>query len=418
MIRKLTTLSLVAGAFLLGACYEDDSLNSPTTPAAGAAMARYVAMGNSITAGYQSNGIMDSTQQQSYAALIARAAGAPYYYKKLRYRGCAPPLVNNVTGLRFTLPGFPASTSTTCDLLVPQELPWQSNTAVPGARMIEATTNFDSTGGVPTSASNTLTGLFLGGKTQAEAMEEAQPTLVTAWLGNNDVLGALTSSSNPGNPALVTSLAKFQAGTDALFDRLEATGADVLIIGVANVTVIPYATVGQVIFCAKNPGVGGCPGTIGTSQLPATFTVDANCVSTSILVPWSKYVPLIGAAAGGATTSLDCSVDNMVSTSAETGNMVTAVTSYNDYLQTQAAARGFAFWDPNPTLQNLITTGQVPLFPNLSALGTGGSVTFGNYFSLDGVHPSALAHKLIADSVAANLNAAFGTTIPMPSTVP
>ncbi len=98
--------------------------------------------------------------------------------------------------------------------------------------------------------------------------------------------------------------------------------------------------------------------------------------------------------------------------------MVAAVTGFNNYLSTQAAAHGFAFWDPNPTLQNLITTGAVPRFPDLSALGTGGSVKFGNYFSLDGVHPSALAHRLIADSVAANLNAAFGTTIPMPSTLP
>ena len=411
MIRKLTTLSLAAGALLLGACHEDGSLNSPLTPAGGEAMSRYVAMGNSITAGYQSGGINDSTQRQSYAHLIAEAAGAPYYYKKLRYRGCAPPLSNNVTGTRVTLPGFPASTGTTCDLIVPQELPWQTNTAVPGARMIEATTNFDSVGGVLASASNVLTSLFLGGKTQAEVMQEANPTLVTAWLGNNDVLGSLTNATNPGNPVLVTSLAKFQAGTDALFDKLDSV-PNVLIIGVANVTVIPYATSGLVIFCAKNPGVGGCPA--GPALLPPTFTVNANCADAAILVPWPKYVPLIGAAAGGASTSLDCSVDANVSTAAETGNMVTAVANYNNYLSTQAAAHGFAFWDPNPTLQNLITTGAVPRFPDLSALGTGGSVRFGNYFSLDGVHPSALAHKLIADSVAAHLNAAFGTTIPIP----
>jgi hypothetical protein len=237
---------------------------------------------------------------------------------------------------------------------------------------------------------------------------------VTAWFGNNDVLGALTNSANPGNPLLVTPLAKFQSGTDALFDRLEATGADVLIIGVANVTVIPYGTSGQVIFCAKNPGVGGCPGTPGTSALPALFTVDPNCAVTTILVPWSKYVPMIGAAAGGSAQVLDCSVDAVVSSTAETTNMATAVAGYNNYLSTQAAARGFAYFDPNPTLQNLVNTGAVPLFPNLAGLSTGGSVTFGNYFSLDGVHPSALAHKLIADSVAAHLNAAFGTTIPIP----
>jgi lysophospholipase L1-like esterase len=414
MIRKLTGLSLIAGALFLGACHEDGTLNPPDAPIGGAVMSRWVAMGNSITAGFQSAGILDSTQKQSYAYLIANAAGSNYYYQSLRYRGCAPPFTNNVTQTRYTLPGFPASTANTCDLATPAEHPWLSNTAVPGARMIEATNNFDSTGGVATSASNPLTGIILGGKTQADRMEEAQPTLVTVWLGNNDVLGSLTNAANPGNPLLVTPLAKFQAGTDALFARLEATGARVLVLGVANVTVIPYATSGQVIFCAKNPGVGGCPGTVGTSQLPALFTVNPNCAVASILVPWSKYVPMIGAAAGGSAQTLDCSVDTVVSTSAETGGMVTAVTQFNDYLMTQAAAHGFAYWDPNPTLQNLVNTGAIPLFPNLSGLATGGSVTFGNYISLDGVHPSALAHKLIADSVAANLNAAFGTTIPVP----
>lgn len=412
MIRKLTTLSLAAGALLLGACYEDGTLNSPATPTGGELMSRYVAMGNSITAGYQSGGIMDSTQQQSYAHLIAVASGTPYYYKKLRYRGCAPPLTNNVTQTRFTLPGFPASTGSTCDLLVPQELPWQSNTAVPGARMIEATTNFDSAGGALASASNALTTLFLGGKTQAAVMEEAQPTLVTAWLGNNDVLGALTNSANPGNPLLVTQLAKFQAGTDALFSRLDATGAKVLIIGVVNVTAIPYATQGLVLFCARNPGVGGCPA--GPAFPVPTFTVNANCAAATILVPWPKYLPMIAASAGGSPTELDCSVDNVVVTTAETNGMTTAVTNYNNYLSTQAAAHGFAFWDPNPTLGALVASGAIPPIPNLAPALGGGSVTFGNYITLDGVHPSALAHKLIADSVAANLNAAFGTTIPIP----
>lgn len=407
MIRKLTTLSLAAGALLLGACNEDGTLNSPPTPTGGELMSRYVAMGNSITAGYQSNGIMDSTQQQSYAHLIAEASGAPYYYKQLRGRGCVPPLTNNVTQARYG-----GGTGSTCDLLVPNELPWQSNTAVPGARMIEATTNFDSVGGVLASASNALTTLFLGGKTQADVMEEAQPTLVTVWLGNNDVLGALTSASNPGNPVLVTSTAKFQAGTDALFSRLDATGAKVLVVGVVDVTVIPYATKGLVLFCARNPGVGGCPA--GAAFPVPTFTVNANCASATILVPWTKYLPMIAASAGGSPTELDCSVDAVVSTTAETNGMTTAVSDFNTYLSTQAAAHGFAFWDPNPTLGALVASGAIPPIPNLAPALGGGSVTFGNYITLDGVHPSALAHKLIADSVAAHLNAAFGTTIPIP----
>ena len=48
-----------------------------TTPPAGAPfMARYVAIGNSITAGFQSNGINDSTQRRAYPHLLAIARRA------------------------------------------------------------------------------------------------------------------------------------------------------------------------------------------------------------------------------------------------------------------------------------------------------------------------------------------------------
>ena len=141
-------LGLVLG---VAACNDEQLAPPPGQVLADPMFARYVSMGNSITAGFQSAGILDSTQKQSYAYLIAHAAGTEYYYQSLRYRGCAPPFTNNVTQTRYTLPGFPASTSTTCDLATAAEHPWLSNTAVPGARMIEATNNFDSTGGVPTS---------------------------------------------------------------------------------------------------------------------------------------------------------------------------------------------------------------------------------------------------------------------------
>src|SRR5215217_9510805 len=70
----------------------------------------YVAIGNSITAGYQSGGINDSTQRQSYAVLLARAMGTRFAYPSLAMPGCAPPLTNLLTQTRVTLAGSSAST--------------------------------------------------------------------------------------------------------------------------------------------------------------------------------------------------------------------------------------------------------------------------------------------------------------------
>ena len=67
--------TLVAGGLsivlLAAACHEDGLFTTPPPPYAGGAMfQRYVAIGNSITAGFQSGGINDSTQKQSYAVLV------------------------------------------------------------------------------------------------------------------------------------------------------------------------------------------------------------------------------------------------------------------------------------------------------------------------------------------------------------
>src|ERR1700730_18876732 len=78
---------------------------SPAPPAPtpnSAIFTSYVAIGNSITAGFQSNGINDSTQQQSYARLLATAMNTPYKYPSLAKPGCAPPIANALTGALVT----------------------------------------------------------------------------------------------------------------------------------------------------------------------------------------------------------------------------------------------------------------------------------------------------------------------------
>jgi hypothetical protein len=64
-------------ALLTAACSNED-LFSPAVPlyTGGALFQRAVWMGNSITAGFQSGGINDSTQKQSYALLVASAMGS------------------------------------------------------------------------------------------------------------------------------------------------------------------------------------------------------------------------------------------------------------------------------------------------------------------------------------------------------
>ena len=424
---KLGTLAASLALILpvLSGCFEDDTLNPPAAPpipSGGPMFQTYVSMGNSITAGFQSAGINDSTQARSYAVLLAQAMGTQFVYPSLNMPGCPPPFRTNTVETRVTPPGFPASSGSSCYLRANNVTP--NNVAVPGARAQDLLTNF----GVPRSNSNTLTLLFLGGRTQLQAMEDQDPSFVSLWIGNNDVLGSLTArpdtsdptaDGNPGDPALVTSQAEFQAQYTQLLDAIEAEGAQAVLISVADVSVIPYASRGSVYWCIKNqPACGTFP-----AAFPPTLSVANNCAPAvtgipgaqgdSTLVPWPTGLPKLDSALQGIPTTLDCTEDSVVVLPAEYANLRTAVAGYNQFIQAEASARGFAYFDVNPTLLANVITGVIPAFPDPSQLADS-LITFGPLFTLDGVHPSALAHQLIADSVASAINQKYATTLPVP----
>ncbi|MEO5818852.1 MAG: hypothetical protein ABIT20_26520, partial [Gemmatimonadaceae bacterium] len=139
MQRRLTNLTRVAavGALVvLAGCKSERPLLGPTVPEGGDIFKSYVALGNSITAGYQSGGINDSTQRQSYARLLAGQMGTQYHYAALAGRGCTPPIANTLTGA-FVGTG---STGSTCDLRAAASVTdILNNVAVPGARVLDPT---------------------------------------------------------------------------------------------------------------------------------------------------------------------------------------------------------------------------------------------------------------------------------------
>lgn len=415
--RILAAAAALALPLLAGACAEDDEqLFNPPASAGNELFARYVAVGNSITAGFQSAGINDSTQQLAYPALLAGAAGAQYYYASLQGRGCPAPFVNNVTQERVGGGG-----SGDCDLRAIAAQPWLSNVAVPGATSFSPLDNL-----IPQANSNALTTFILGGRTQLEAMADAHPTLVTAWIGNNDVLGALTSSTNPGDSTRITPQAVFEANYGTMLDAIEATGASAALVGVLNVTLSPYASLAAIYYCLTYDDDVQCMAPLPTTPNPnlagleaaGFWAVDGSCApggaGLGTLVPWTKALPKLAAAAGGVAQTLDCTVTEDVVTPAEVARMVTALTQFNAYIEAQAGARGMAWFDPNPALAELRATGEIPAIPDFAPALAGQPISFGNYVSLDGVHPATAAHRVVADSLASVINATFGTSLPVP----
>ena len=416
-MMRIHRSSVVLGLLLAAAACQNDQLNRPfsVTPV-DPLFDRYVSMGNSITAGFQSAGINDSTQSQSYAVLLAHAMRSPFFSPLMRRPGCPPPFTNVFTQARVG-----GGTPTTCALrVVPNPTPpYISNTGVPSAEVIDGYSNLDTA-----SNSNALTSFFLGGLTQAQMMERAHPTFVSAWLGNNDVLSAATSSPNAGDSTKITSVANFQARYGALLDTIAQAGPrGVVLVSVANVTLVPYFSRGAVYWAIKN---GLVPG----AAFPPAFTVSNNCAPSAVLpglgrgdstlVPFPYGAALLQAASppNNLPRNLDCA-DTVAAivVPSELVKLIGAMTAYNTYIASQASARQWAYLDVNAKFAQLAQdTAQVrpfPYFPQGNARDTVAvRRPFGRAFSLDGVHLSASGHRIVADTLRHVINSAYGTAIP------
>jgi lysophospholipase L1-like esterase len=368
----------------------------------------YVSIGNSITAGYQSAGINDSTQRQSYAVLFARQVNTNFRIPLLNKPGCPPPIANFVTQELVGGPGAPP-----CALRANEATPGPiNNVAVPGA------TSLSPTGAVPgpdTLVENALTTFILGGETQVQRAAEARPTFVSVWIGNNDVLNASLSGILPATPGIsngVTAIGAFTTNYKNLVKSLKAIPSirGGVLIGVVNTINVPILFRAALL---NDPTVKGAfDAAAGTTTALDPTTCSP---STTSLINFQ----LAGAIRSGAhPPTIFCEalpapfapVGNVyVLDAAEQVAVSDTVAAYNALIAAEADTLGFAFVDPNPALAALkADPNQVPPFPNLAAP----TAAFGEFFSLDGVHPAAAAHVVIANLIIDAVNAKYGTSVP------
>jgi lysophospholipase L1-like esterase len=405
-MTNLVRVAAVGALVAFAACDTDKrDLLGTTTPSGGDIFRSYVALGNSITAGFQSNGINDSTQRQSYALLLARQMGTRYAYASLSMPGCSPPIANTQTG---ALVG--GATAPPCSLRAGASVTdVLNNVAVPGARVLDPASR-------TTVASNALTTFILGGKTQVEKALDAKPTFATVWIGNNDVLvaglsGILVPTPALGQNGIISTQAQFQVSYDSLISQLTggAPGLKGVLIGVAQVPFLPSLSAGGVI--AASPAIqAGLSAAAGTP-----VTVLPNCTGSTALVNVPSLLGAIRAKTHPALISCGSAApiapapvgDIFILDPTEQATLGAVINGYNAYIKGKADAIGFAYYDPNVLFAARRASGEIPPFPNLASA----TATFGPLISLDGVHPSGAAHILIANELIAVINAKYGTQL-------
>jgi hypothetical protein len=349
--------------------------------------ANYFSLGDSLASGFVSGSLVSTHQTDSVPAHIARQAGVTDFQQPLVSEPGIP------TELALTsLSPAPIIGPKASGLGAPTNLGLgraYNNMAVPGTTLIDAITRTGDGGGQHH--------LILRGRgTQAAHVIAARPSVVTVWLGNNDVLGAAVRGRAIDNVTL-TPAATFRAAYQALITALVATGARVFAANLPDVTTIPFVTTIPPV--VVNPStaqpvlINGQPvPLIGPSgPLPSGSLVT---LAASSLLAQGVGIPT---ALGGRGTPLP---DEVVLDPTVEATIVDRVAVNNQAIRDICAAANVPVIDQNAILRDLAARGRVV-----------GGVTYtsaflsGGIFSYDGVHPTEMGYAINANEWIRVMNA-------------
>ena len=466
-IKRSTPALGLLGLLGLASCQPD--IDAPSVSAGSASFATYIAVGNSLTAGYSDGGLYREGQLNSYPNILAQqfaqVGGGTFtqplfteaqsngsgYLRLAGFSAAGSPVTANVTTNLAVRGGTAAAP------LYTQFLDPVNNLGVPGIRMSDIQTpGYGSTLGNP--FFERLTPAASAGQTYLQRVQATvaslKPTFFTEWLGNNDVLGYATAG---GAASSITPTATFTTNAGLVLDALVAGGAKGVVATIPDVTGIPFFTTVSPTFrstLALGNVPSAAPFVYTTGILAPSATPGANArVATTLAsirdvagngnllltLTASPYLSLYGRpggkywrdfyrqATGAAPTGaqfsgflLGLAVDTTQAFGASSGNpfpstlvldpteqatVATATTAFNNALISAANARNLAVFDANAFFRSVSTGG----FVVNAANNTAGYLS-GNLFSLDGVHPTPRGYAVIANEMLKVINAKYGSS--------
>lgn len=236
---------LICGLGLVACEPEIDDI--PTASSGEADFSTYVALGNSLTAGYSDGALYLEAQQNSYPSIIAgqfSEVGGGAFTQPLvpAGNGFGGLNANNEPNGKLILSlasGSPSPVRTPGDVsvLVPVSGPF-NNFGVPGAKAGNLMMP-----GYGSDMGNPFFARFASSPAAtivADAVS-TNPTFFTLWIGNNDVLGYATSG---GEGDVITETGAFSGAIDNIIAELKLSNATIegAIANIPNITKIPYFT--------------------------------------------------------------------------------------------------------------------------------------------------------------------------------
>jgi hypothetical protein len=284
-MKRIKYIFLALALVLFTRCNdpEDVDLNPiieevlPDLTAGSADFSNYVALGNSLTAGFTDGALFRAGQQFSLPNLLAQkmatvgggdfvqpltsdnlgglaAGGGRIQGPRLVFGGSGPVPLESVVG--------PVTVGT--DIVLNNPTGPFNNLGVPGAKSFHLLApGYGNLGNVALGLANPYFVRMTGSTPNASVLELAvgqAPTFFSLWIGNNDVLGYATTGGDGTNPITPVNGAPgvgFDGSYGALVQTLTAGGAQGVVANIPDVTSIPhFTTVPHNPLSPTNPSFG------------------------------------------------------------------------------------------------------------------------------------------------------------------
>jgi GDSL-like lipase/acylhydrolase family protein len=409
--RKRISVLLVAAAVVAVSCSKIEPITAPALSPGRADFSVIAALGTSITAGFQSGGLVDRHQVHSYAVLFARQARARAMDLPLIDGNGLPPLLE-IKHL------YPPPT-----LIAPIAGPGGSpsnvglptayhNLGIPGARVQDV---IDTTKYLRNPYFSLIQRTRGSLAHQVAEQLDPPPTFLLFEFGANELLGPALNGTSVG----LTSVVSFADSFGRALDTLQALlpNAKMAVVNLPDVTRLPFfTTVSNRQLDANLQPVVDANGRpkflLGPNNVPLTATDQVllraqPLIASGIGYPTGTYSYLSGAPVPGQNIGLP---DSMVLSTSEAFAIQDRARRFNSIIDTTATSlakpRDYAIAD----LAGLLHRAETQGIELRRVLYTTKFVT-GGLFSLDGVHPNDLAHALLCNQVIDAVNKRFGSNL-------
>lgn len=423
-------LYISAALVLLAGC--KPSFESPKANKGTADFTRYIAVGNSLTAGYADGGLYLEGQQNSYPSIIAKQmalvgggkftqplfaeaqANGSGYLKLTGFTPTGSPITTTVTENtavrdQVTIPGFGnviLYTKYSGDI---------NNYGVPGIKLQQ----------IMYAPYGNLNGYFerllpgappTNSTTYLDFVTAKDFTFFTDWLGNNDALGYATSG---GAADALTDKTQFAQLYTLSIAKLTEKGAKGAVATIPDVTSIPYfntVTVGAILAGVQkaNPAVKDLYISARASADIGTTTYAPRAATTADLMvltfPTSKIGQLVNSPAGMVPYGLTpyAPIENQYVLDAnEIALTKDYVVAYNTTIKTIAQQKGLAVFDAFTFLNDIKAHGIL-----VDGVSANSNYISGGIFSLDGVHLTPRGYAIVANEYIKAINKTYNASIP------